>query len=342
MISKKEISGRLSHFLATLVLVWSAILFYRYNPYYHSLLVEQTQHTLLVLASVYTLYSFYSACLRGSPTHGHLLYSLLKRILKEGYHYTKKFVHDSKHPLPTLSKAEKTSLLFMLVKLFFLPLMLNFFYANYHDVMLNLKALLGADQPFTLLGFSFLFYPFFLALFFVVDTLYFAFGYSIESGFLKNTVRSVEPTVFGWLVALICYPPFSELISRYVPWHTNNFVSFGSTGLTAFMRLLILVFLGIYVSATIALGAKCSNLTNRGIVSRGPYAIIRHPAYISKNISWWIVLLPVMSVTVFFGMLFWSAIYFFRAITEERHLIADPDYQAYCKKVKYRFIPGVY
>jgi len=35
-------------------------------------------------------------------------------------------------------------------------------------------------------------------------------------------------------------------------------------------------------------------------------------------------------------------IYTVRALTEERHLMKDPEYRAYCKKVKYRFIPGVF
>jgi protein-S-isoprenylcysteine O-methyltransferase Ste14 len=42
------------------------------------------------------------------------------------------------------------------------------------------------------------------------------------------------------------------------------------------------------------------------------------------------------------GIVGWGTIYFLRSITEERLLSKDPDYVAYCKKVKYRFIPGVY
>ena len=38
----------------------------------------------------------------------------------------------------------------------------------------------------------------------------------------------------------------------------------------------------------------------------------------------------------------WNMIYFLRAMTEERHLRADPDYRAYCEHVPYRFIPGIW
>jgi protein-S-isoprenylcysteine O-methyltransferase Ste14 len=43
-----------------------------------------------------------------------------------------------------------------------------------------------------------------------------------------------------------------------------------------------------------------------------------------------------------FTVLFWNCVYFMRAMTEERHLLQDPDYHAYCKKVPYRFVPGIF
>ena len=41
------------------------------------------------------------------------------------------------------------------------------------------------------------------------------------------------------------------------------------------------------------------------------------------------------------GMVVMSTIYYWRAITEERHLMRDEEYRRYMKKVPYRFIPGV-
>lgn len=176
----------------------------------------------------------------------------------------------------------------------------------------------------------------------MIDTLYFAFGYSIESGELKNKILSVEPTFLGWFVALICYPPLNTQMTRFTDWYANDYVMFGSDGITCIIRMIIVSLLLIYVGATIALGAKCSNLTNRGIVSRGPYAIIRHPAYISKNLAWWITIIPIASLPAILSMSAWSFIYHLRSITEEKHLMKDKNYQKYCKKVKYRYIPYIY
>jgi protein-S-isoprenylcysteine O-methyltransferase Ste14 len=41
------------------------------------------------------------------------------------------------------------------------------------------------------------------------------------------------------------------------------------------------------------------------------------------------------------GMVFMTGLYYWRAITEERHLMRDEEYRRYMKKVRYRFIPGV-
>ncbi|MCK5472226.1 DUF1295 domain-containing protein, partial [Candidatus Gracilibacteria bacterium] len=80
---------------------------------------------------------------------------------------------------------------------------------------------------------------------------------------------------------------------------------------------------------------------NRGIVSRGPYRFVRHPAYLAKNLAWWFEFLPFLNPALFLSLLAWNAIYILRAFTEERHLRADPDYRKYQKKVRWKFIPRV-
>ena len=92
----------------------------------------------------------------------------------------------------------------------------------------------------------------------------------------------------------------------------------------------------IYAWATMAFGLRFSNLTNRGILTHGPYAWSRHPAYLSKNLFWWLSTMPLLSTgsridatraTLLLGVV--SGVYYWRAKTEERHLSADPDYRAY-------------
>lgn len=258
-----------------------------------------------------------------------------------------------KKKLPKITDEEKRAILFALVKAFFLPIMMNFFFSN-GRIFLNFWAsFVEQGFPLNVPMFNIIIYPMLFNLLFLIDTAFFVFGYSVESKALGNEVRSVEPTLFGWLVALVCYPPFNGFFGTYVDWYPNDFAYFGAESgpgeiMTFALRCAFLILIGIYVWATVALGAKCSNLTNRGIVASGPYAFVRHPAYISKNLAWAIMTLPLFgragpvgAISIILSVSAWALIYFLRAITEERHLIRDPEYRAYCRKVRYRFIPGV-
>ena len=85
-----------------------------------------------------------------------------------------------------------------------------------------------------------------------------------------------------------------------------------------------------------AFGLRFSNLTNRGILTNGPYRWSKHPAYIAKNLTWWMIAIPFINeagtdeaVRLSILMAFVNLIYFMRARTEERHLSNDPAYVTY-------------
>jgi Isoprenylcysteine carboxyl methyltransferase (ICMT) family. len=185
-----------------------------------------------------------------------------------------------------------------------------------------------------------------------VDVFFFTVGYLVESPRLRNEIRSVDPTLLGWTAALMCYPPFNFLTAHVLGTQRSDFPQFDDPTVHMALNLLLLTLMGIYASASAALGLKASNLTHRGIVARGPYAIIRHPAYTCKNMAWWIGALPVIgaafrtSLTAGLvsaaSVVAWTSLYLLRALTEEDHLRkVDGEYAAYAAKVKYRFIPGV-
>src|SRR5690606_12075481 len=101
----------------------------------------------------------------------------------------------------------------------------------------------------------------------------------------------------GWLVALICYPPFWIPINQYLlPYgkHAGNW----QTWLTDMPMMTVLwggtlaLMTIIYALATVVFGLRFSNLTYRGIITGGPYRLCKHPAYLSKNIGWWLMSVP--------------------------------------------------
>jgi hypothetical protein len=166
-------------------------------------------------------------------------------------------------------------------------------------------------------------------------------GYSLESRWLGNKTRSVEPTMLGWAAALSCYPPYNNVLGTYLPLDNGPAVITGENALLALRVATVLLF-SIYAAATVAFGFKFSNLTNRGIISRGPYRLVRHPAYLTKCTAWWLEHLPTITLTKAFFLTLLCGVYALRAWTEERHLSMDPDYLAYKKKVPWILFPGVY
>ncbi len=335
-----------SYFCNT-ILIWLVILLYRFNPYYVESLRADTQATFFFLAIAYTCAgAVYHALLpshRISPGAGLIIFRAFIRNLNEARSYLKNFTSDPGLKAPALTKLEKTMILFTIVKIYFLPMMLNSSYILFYDVInMYSKSAARAGDLFIVRGFNDTVYPLLLGVIFLIDTVYFSFGYAFEAGPLDNRVRSVEPTFLGWCAALICYSPFKAMFCRYINWYPNYCASTPDMTVTFIMRVMVIILLFIYAWATVSLGAKCSNLTNRGIVSRGAYAIVRHPSYTAKNIAWWVTVLPIMNIYVFLSMLVWSFVYYLRAITEERHLLSDPDYREYCRRVRYRFIPYVW
>jgi protein-S-isoprenylcysteine O-methyltransferase Ste14 len=192
---------------------------------------------------------------------------------------------------------------------------------------------------------------------FIVDCGWAFFGYLAESRFLGNKTKSVEPTGIGWACAIFCYPPFNNILGTYAPFGPSfahiksdiiytpfgwEFLQFRGEVALLIVKGLIVFFFTISASATVSFGAKFSNLTNRGVVSRGPYAFIRHPAYTCKCIAWWLEQLPNLGVQTALALVALCCVYALRAFTEEKHLSQDPDYLVYKKKVRWAAIPGLF
>ncbi|WP_157216417.1 methyltransferase family protein [Flavisphingomonas formosensis] len=220
------------------------------------------------------------------------------------------------------------------VKGFFLAFMLSIVPANFADVILRPTGeIVATPANFAL---------WLIALMFMVDVSVATVGYMLTMRPLDAHIRSANPYAAGWTAALICYPPFVLMsdggpldyhygTQEWTYWFDGHPIVLAAVGA-------ILVFLtGIYAWATVAFGLRFSNLTHRGILTHGPYRWTKHPAYLSKNLFWWLSQLPflvtthnlndVVRNTVTLGLV--SGVYYWRARTEERHLGADPAYRAY-------------
>lgn len=256
----------------------------------------------------------------------------------------------------SITPEEKTALLAWIVKWFFAPLMIFWLIWHIFSIWNNIHSSISNidlfSKEFLLFFNKYFFYTFFSIILFL-DVLFFTLGYLIEWNFFKNTIKSVEPTILWWLVCIICYPPFNSNLNNIIWWYSTDFPQFNLFYIHIFMNISILVLMWIYSRASMSLGFKASNLTNRWIVVSWPYKYVRHPAYITKNLAWWIGGLPVIILSiinfelwkliiVFISLSAWSYIYYLRAKTEENHLsLTDKKYIDYKLKVKNMFIPFI-
>jgi protein-S-isoprenylcysteine O-methyltransferase Ste14 len=263
---------------------------------------------------------------------------------------------------PQFNEIDKKAVRALLVKLFFAPLMTVFFAGQFPHLVSNV-GYLGGSLPAAILNGTYTHTSFnndlfniSIAVIFSIDVALAWCGYVISSRWVDNLTVTAEPTMLGWLVCIACYPPFQMFLGLYYAAPGEREVlSFPSQfAISVFTIMMVLSYI-VYMSATLWFGVRFSNLTNRGIIRKGPFAVIRHPAYASKNFAWWCVMFPAIvynamhnglagvqvAILQILGLIMMTWFYYLRSITEERHLSQDPYYLEYCKQVKYRFIPGV-
>jgi len=240
---------------------------------------------------------------------------------------------------------------------------LNIFHNFYTSISIYIKSYLTNPIYFTginkLENLSILKNYIFLIIFFLstfIEMVIYVVSYSIT---VFSRVKSVDISPLGIMSCLLCYIPLKKCIDIFINPFPENMQFIAETAYTTFFNwiiCIIIIFSSILsICSTTSLFLKISNFTNRGIVTKFPYNIIRHPLYASRIICIWasvlfIVILKTITIEENLAYIFiiigalaygitYTILYYYRAITEERHLYLDDDYKKYCKKVKYRFIP---
>lgn len=184
---------------------------------------------------------------------------------------------------------------------------------------------------------------------FAIDLCFAATGYLMNLKMFNTHTRTAEPTLLGWLVAICSYWPFWGILFypyffKYeAPHQWETLFAAGSAIWWAWAGAIIALEL-LYAAATASGGLHFSNLTYRGLWNTGPYRWTKHPAYVFKNISWWLISLPFVvntgaaAVKCTLLLLGVNVIYFLRARTEERHLSHYPEYVAYALEMNERSV----
>lgn len=233
-------------------------------------------------------------------------------------------------------KAFKLNLLSWILKCFYFPLM----FVSLHEKM-ELFINHTNFNPTTMADAFYLLYHFI----FTVDVVFVSIGYLFTFKIFHSHNRSVETSIWGWLVTIICYIPFWPLLDRWFfhyysqgkPWWVWLEGHWAYTP----WAITILLLLAIYSYSSVVFGLRFSNLTNRGIITHGPYRFFKHPAYISKCLAWLFISVPFVAFDNYpnpflrtLALLLLWLIYYLRAKTEERHLSQDNSYLEYLNSFK--------
>ena len=182
----------------------------------------------------------------------------------------------------------------------------------------------------------------------LIDSNNASIGYFWQSAFTKTRFREVDPHPSHWIVVLACYPPFIYFVNSYLavfpslPETSQRIIN--NASVNNVIDIALLTALVLYMLSGCALGFACSNLSYKKIQTRGPYRLMRHPATTFKLIFFTLAFYrfaPAYTKGWLVFYLFWIGIYIGRALVEERFLRRFPDYRAYMKKTRYRFIPGI-
>lgn len=229
-------------------------------------------------------------------------------------------------------------LLKTLVKIVFVPFMYTGFLGNM-TILLNTEWYLNVE------AISLLLFNFGIS----IDILIGMFGYLFSSAIINNQIKDTDSNLLGWIFALLSYPPLLWIMRKVNNQHDSltwsEIIPQDNPIYWILFAIINLTWI-VYWLATFEFGMTFSNLSWRRLIDKGVYQYTKHPAYIAKNIYWWLYTLPFMGVVFFsaqwwqniLGLTFVSLIYYGRAKSEERHLMKFIEYRQYCAEINKRGI----
>lgn len=150
---------------------------------------------------------------------------------------------------------------------------------------------------------------------------------------LRRPAGTVSPSLSSWLLA--AGGTFLALLFRpggaHLLWGVRAGFLLQVAGLIA------------AIASLVALGRSFGLVAaDRGLVTRGPYALVRHPVYAGYLLTQLGYVMQVTSWRNALVLLVATACNLGRIVAEERVLSASVEYRRYCEQVRWRLIPGIW
>lgn len=175
-------------------------------------------------------------------------------------------------------------------------------------------------------------------------------GYIFASRLINTNLKKVDRTWFGWLINLSCYPPLNgaifgawvlyfpspEMTALYKGVPAWAYTTISNPPVMYGVAVMIIFFALIHLWGEAIVGIRAANISSRGIITTGPFALTRHPIYVSKGFQWAFLYFPVLNAIGILNMiqsgilfLLVIAIYVGRSLSEEKLLATDEKYVQY-------------
>ena len=151
--------------------------------------------------------------------------------------------------------------------------------------------------------------------------------------FRRTPVR-VTPNPWYWLLAFVA------------TYGLLAFVAFAPRGTPIVPiivpSVLVMISVAIMIYARLALGRSIGFVpADRGIVTRGPYKLVRHPIFSAGFVTLFAFILRAFSPLNLLLYVVLMSLFMLKSVIEERFLRDNPEYAAYMKQVRYRWVPGI-
>ena len=151
--------------------------------------------------------------------------------------------------------------------------------------------------------------------------------------FRRTPVR-VTPDPWYWLLAfvatygVIAFLAFAQRGSPIVP--------------IVIPGLLVMLSVALMIYARLTLGRSIGFVpADRGIITSGPYRFVRHPIYSGLFVTLLAFCLRAYSPLNLLFCVVLVGLFMIKSVIEERFLRGNPEYAAYMKRVRWRWLPGV-
>jgi protein-S-isoprenylcysteine O-methyltransferase Ste14 len=163
---------------------------------------------------------------------------------------------------------------------------------------------------------------------FVIEQTWFAVAFLV-----RRPPRAVSHRIGNWLLAFA--GTFGGLLLRpgggHPPWGVTAGFALQLAGLLA------------AITSLAALGRSFGFVAaDRGLKTRGPYGVVRHPLYASYLLIQGGYVLQSLSVPNALVFAFTTACNVGRVLAEEKILTGSPAYRAYQQRVRWRLIPHLW